>query len=562
MRLGKYSIQHVTKWLLAATLATALIGITAPRAAASSTPILSTSGYPTPGNTLTISGARFIPNGVATIYYDSTQIATVPVRQMLGIVGLYVGGFQISYTIPFTTTIGAHTLQAVEQPGNLTAQTSITVAASWAQYGFSPTNTRFNPYETSISLSNVSSLTLAWSYSSAFQFDTPVVENGDINFTNLNETIFAKNATTGASVWSYNTLFPVGSDAPAVYNGTLYAGGYYLYAVNTATGTQSWMSSGNIDNYPTTVADGFVYADYGGELMAYNAEGCVTGSCTPIWTLPGAIGGPAVSGNMLYAAGGGGLLVADATTGKVAWTGAIATSDRYPGSPVVDGGYVFLASAPSINNSTSTLYAFNASGCGQATCSPLWTASIQEGDGYAAGTGLAVANNTVFVNGYGLYAFPEGGCGASTCSPSWIGQTNSPGQTGNWMIDSAPAIANGLVYVGADDDSVRAFDVTGCDAASTCAPVWNLCATGATCAPTVAGHFGSPVVINGMLYIAMYGGTLYAFGLPSATARQARNTSAPSASKASAPHAHTGAAQWSRPSIARPGSHTFMPWWN
>ncbi len=538
MRLNGSGIQQGIKWLLAVAMGITLLAVAIPHAAASATPTLTVSGYPTPGNTLTIEGSYFIPDGTATIYYDNTQIATTPVRQMLGIVGQYVGGFRTTYSIPFGATLGSHTLSAVEQPGGLTAQTSITVAGSWAQYGFSPTNTRYNPYETAISPSNVSNLTFTWSNANNSMSGTPDVVNGDIYFTDLAyDTIQAKNAATGAASWTFKSpSSSISPNAPAVYNGTLYATGGNLYAVNADTGELGWTGATLAGYYSTIFAGGMVYTDDSGSLTAFNANGCASGMCAPIWTLTGASGGPAISGDTLYAAGKTGLFVANATTGKLAWTGAVATSDVDPGSPAVDGGYVFLASTASYSASSSTLYAFSASGCGQATCSPLWTATIpQAGSIRRMATGLAIANNTVFVNGVGLYAFPEDGCGTSACSPSWVGQTD---QTYSRMIDNAPAVANGVVYVGSEDSYVHAFNANGCGA-TMCRPLWSYGVDNS--------YMGSPIVINGMLYIATYD-VLYAFGLPSATARQPHVATPPRAPS----RAQT------RPSIVQPGPNPLM----
>lgn len=70
----------------------------------------------------------------ATLYYDATAIATVLVLQKMPIFWSYVGGFWLSYTVPISTATGQHTLKAVAQPSGVTAQTTITVTANWAQY--------------------------------------------------------------------------------------------------------------------------------------------------------------------------------------------------------------------------------------------------------------------------------------------------------------------------------------------------------------------------------------------------------------------------------------------
>ena len=139
----------------------------------------------------------------------------------------------------------------------------------------------------------------------------------------------------------------------------------------------------------------------------------------------------------------------------VAWTGA--TDDQLYGSLAVANGVVYIGS------NGDTLYAFasnGGSGCSGTprTCDPLWTAT--------AGGGLdsspAVANGVVYVgaNDDKLYAFDANGStnctvsgGRKRCTPLWTAAT------GEDIDFSSPAVANGVVYVGSDDDNLYAFDV-------------------------------------------------------------------------------------------------------
>ena len=143
------------------------------------------------------------------------------------------------------------------------------------------------------------------------------------------------------------------------------------------------------------------------------------------------------------------------------------------------------------------------------TCAPLWTA--------ATGAGVmwtVVANGVVYAgsNDGKLYAFDAAGttnCSGSpkTCQPLWT--ATLPEADATW----APAVANGVVYVGSDDEftsSVAAYDAAGTTNCSgspkTCQPLW----TAST------GGFGSsassPVVSHGVVYVSGEG-KLYAFGL-------------------------------------------------
>lgn len=158
------------------------------------------------------------------------------------------------------------------------------------------------------------------------------------------------------------------------------------------------------------------------------------------------------------------------------------------------------------------LYAFDAAD-GSTTCSgtpkicaPLWTAT----------TGLvddspAVAGGVVYVgsNGLGgkLYAFDAAGntgcSGASkTCAPLWTAATGN-------AVESSPAVANGVVYVGSDDHNLYAFDAAGamnCSGApKACAPLWT--------ATTGGPVHSSPAVANGVIYVGSWDSKLHAFGL-------------------------------------------------
>ena len=74
--------------------------------------------------------------------------------------------------------------------------------------------------------------------------------------------------------------------------------------------------------------------------------------------------------------------------------------------------------------------------------------------------------------------------------------------------DSSPAIANGLVYEGADDGMLYAFDATGktncLGSPKTCAPLWY--------APSGGFRYSSAAVSsNGIVYEGSVDGTLYAY---------------------------------------------------
>jgi outer membrane protein assembly factor BamB len=103
-----------------------------------------------------------------------------------------------------------------------------------------------------------------------------------------------------------------------------------------------------------------------------------------------------------------------------------------------------------VGSGDGKLYAFKADcGSGGASCSPLWTGAT----GGFIDSSPAVANGVVYVGSadHKLYAFPAS-CGGAVCAPLWTGLTGS-------FIDSSPAVANGVVYVGSADGKLYAFDL-------------------------------------------------------------------------------------------------------
>jgi outer membrane protein assembly factor BamB len=174
-----------------------------------------------------------------------------------------------------------------------------------------------------------------------------------------------------------------------------------------------------------------------------------------------------------------------------------------------DFGVVFN-SAPAIANgfayfgdTNGTLYAFNANGCGQDFCSPVWKAPLVQ----SIYNSPAVADGIVYVGTSStkgaLFAFDAAGCGAHVCTtPLWQSTPLS-------VVDSSPTVANGVVYVGSgavSPNGVYAFAAKGCGA-PVCPPLWY--------GPTEGQVDNSPAVANGVLYAAggtgVNDGKLYAF---------------------------------------------------
>ena len=159
-------------------------------------------------------------------------------------------------------------------------------------------------------------------------------------------------------------------------------------------------------------------------------------------------------------------------------------------SPAVVDGVAYTGST-FVGAPHSYLYAFAAGGEGcspAADCAPLWK-------GEAGGpivSSPAVAGGVVYAgsNDNSLYAFDASGCGAAVCQPVWTAATMGP-------VQSSPAVAGGVVYVGSDVGGLYAFDAPGG------APLWR--------GTTPAAVVSSPAVVGGLVYAVSSNGWLSAF---------------------------------------------------
>jgi Ca2+-binding RTX toxin-like protein len=199
----------------------------------------------------------------------------------------------------------------------------------------------------------------------------------------------------------------------------------------------------------------------------------------------------------------------------IAWKGHFGDGVADESGAVEAGGFVYVGDAGSEPDFAGKVSVFHADGCGGpagGSCEPIWqgltganiTTTPAVGGGFVlVASRAATADNSPF-----LFAFPAGGCGAPTCGPTWRGVLQ------NAVVDSSPAIANGIAYLGDFGGRFYAFDMAACAAAHSmnCKPLW----TGQvgpeeelTTAPVVGPHF---VVIGSFLVDPdFFGGKVNAF---------------------------------------------------
>ncbi len=306
-----------------------------------------------PTASVLLNGGGFGLNETVTIDFDTTQIGTAITDA--------TGKFALRITVPKTALPGTHIVQATGQTSGLTAQTPFLVQTNWAQYRFGPYDTGNNPYENVLTSSNVSTLTLDWSYTTGGRvYSSAAVANGVVYIGSADHRLCALDAMTGAPKWSYTTGGAIYSSSPAVANGVVYVGTGYpddkLYALDAVTGALKW---------------------------SYTTESSITSS-------------PAVANNVVYVGSSIGVLYAlDTRTGTLKWS--YNTANAIVSSPAVANGVVYIGLANGKLND-GKLYALDA-----VTGTLKWSYTM----GRIVDSSSVVANGVVYIGSldHNLYAF-------------------------------------------------------------------------------------------------------------------------------------------------------------
>lgn len=216
----------------------------------------------------------------------------------------------------------------------------IQYAHDWPLANKDYSNTRATT-DSSISSTNVASLTLAWSYTIqgigpyGGAASTPLIANNTIYFQDLKANVIALDLQTGSVKWSkiYNDSQIVGPNGPAIGYGKVFVAKdlYNITALNMNTGTEIWstrisyVSTTGIDIQPI-VYDGIVY----------------------VATVPG-------TGDVFYAPGGIGVIYAlDQETGAILWNFSTVDPNLW-GHPEINsaGGCWY---PPAVDVKTNTIF--------------------------------------------------------------------------------------------------------------------------------------------------------------------------------------------------------------
>jgi len=430
------------------------------------------------GTTVQVSGSGFGHRETVNVSFDSTPVASAQASKS--------GTFSTTFVVPQTAQPGSHTVTATGQNTGRSASATFQipsptptpfptpppVTTDWPQFGFAPAGGRDNAVETKISTSNVAQLTQDWTASLNGGGGVPgAAVSGSVVYADDGTGIDALVAATGKLLWFASTMgggSTVSSYiSPAVANGMVYAGGgnNVLYAFDAQTGVTRWTfnPNGQLLSAPA-VANGVVYSgDRGGHVYALDG---MTGAV--LWSFQVNVGDgvtdtPAIANGAVYFVSENGIAYAlNASTGAQLWQSNIGSPGEGVNVSAVDNGVVFVVSGAPSPSTQGEVVALDAT-----TGATKWVANTP----FYGTNGLALANGVIYVStvSNGVYAFDE-----ATGALKW--------QVSVGMGYSAPAVANGVVYVGAGTAYVYAFDAT---TGATLATVGN-CGTQPYSSPVVA----------------------------------------------------------------------------
>lgn len=315
----------------------------------------------------------------------------------------------------------------------------------WPQFGYGPARTSFNPDETTLSPANVSTLTSKWEQNvqapgSNYNSLGGVVVAEGLVFLASGSAVFALDEATGSIRWSY----PVTDPGDVVYdNGKVLFSSLdrHVQALVASSGALLW----RVPTLPVPVPN--LSQPVGGALTAFAGKVYFIGSDTRMYALDEQTGQQVNRFDL----GGPGPMAIDPATGDIYVVVQASGLNCCPNVPVIDAyspaGELLWVEATNSNGmpviADGRVYVDNEA-FDAATGKQVWINT-------AAGPVIAAtADGMVF----GIWGLQVRALDAATGQELWSTPAADPAGTEQL---SDPVVANGVVYLHADE-TVKAFD--------------------------------------------------------------------------------------------------------
>ena len=262
----------------------------------------------------------------------------------------------------------------------------------------------------------------------------------------------------------------------------VFAANYYLNALSLSNGSLLWSNATGVGPYPSMASDGRIvfFGSNGGGLVAFDP---LTGKEMTTMNQVMALGATAICGDVAYVSSvagsgyphypSGSLLAINLTTGQTLWSVDL-SSGQFEGFPTTDGRFVYSI----ITN--NTLLAYSA-GTGQLVWSKAFPQNLTSAP--------PISDGELFVSTVDgrVYAF-----NAANGNEAWSTKIN--GVVGD--ARSSVAVGHGEVILGTSEGLYALNATNGL-------VVWRAGTDGTT--------LGTPTIIEGVIFVADQGGTLYEF---------------------------------------------------
>lgn len=335
------------------------------------------------------------------------------------------------------------------------------------------------------------------------EFCSPIVAGGVVFFVSDElSTVFALNAATGETIWSYDVVDDV-DDAATFYEDKIYVSADSAWCLNAQNGTKIWSFSGMAGSHMSgspVVEDGIAYfvstmAFDSLKVHALNAE-----SGEILWELKIAsffASCLAIEDNILYLASyteylpasGESLFAIDAETGTIIWSNGHVLDGYWDSSPTIHDEYLY------IGGRDGYIHAYN-----KYDGSLEWETKVHPSSHLRGGVEPTTAfSEDIIFTGYSPYVGYKGAVAAydtDTGVEIWsiLDRIKLHGSIG---------LAGELAFLGEHrGDSLFALEQeTG-----------NIVWTYDVNSTTAKGFQSSPSITDGVMYIASTNGNLYAFG--------------------------------------------------
>jgi outer membrane protein assembly factor BamB len=479
------------------------------------------SGPPT--SAFSVSLSRLPANAGIAIKWDAVELGRGTANSR--------GALILPLNVPKEASPGPHDVTAVSAEGGDVSKGVFIVRTDWTQFHGHPDRSGVNRFENVLSAATVGGIIINDRVQTNGSIDgSPVVCDGKVAFGSADGAV--RSAKIGGFVdpWLFQTRGAITGALAAIPPGpcVIMAGSTdgTLYALDGATGTPKWKVGGKspitspllirgFDPQPDPPGRQMIVGDEGGQLRAFDLRGrrlWATQLDAPIagtaaWTsVPVNPMAGAASDVTIQQLDPGDRIYATTTNGSVygldPTTGAVLIAIRL-GTPVIAGPAVVNLTAPPepevpavlVGDTKGVLHALFGDDLSEAwnfqtgdaiTTLPASLRPDEIGEPWVIGNpGLFVASGDGSV--YGLAADTRG------ATAVWTTPIGS-------ALNSSPSIANGVVYLGADDSKLHALDALSGRELFT--------------SGVLTDTRSSPVVVDGHVLVGTSHGELIDFSLP------------------------------------------------